>query len=66
MGFQIASTLLEARKAIEDALTVDWVGGLELVAMELREAIDAVGGLSTPLDEEELLQKIFSQFCIGK
>jgi len=38
----------------------------ELIALELRAALDAVGEVVGKVDTEELLGKIFSTFCIGK
>jgi len=38
----------------------------ELIAIELRAALDAVGEVVGKADAEELLGKIFSTFCIGK
>lgn len=40
--------------------------GLELVAMDLRIAVDAVGEVVGKTSTEDLLDLIFSQFCIGK
>ena len=40
--------------------------GAEVVAMELREALDALGGVLGRMSPDELLGRIFSQFCIGK
>jgi tRNA modification GTPase len=40
--------------------------GLELVAMELRIAVNAVGEVVGKTATEDLLDMIFSQFCIGK
>ena len=39
---------------------------LELVALELRIAVDAVGEVVGKTTTEDLLDSIFSQFCIGK
>ena len=39
---------------------------LEVVAMELRIAINAVGEIVGKTSTEDLLDSIFSQFCIGK
>ena len=39
---------------------------LELVAMELRIAVNAVGEIVGRTSTEDLLDSIFSQFCIGK
>ena len=40
--------------------------GLELVAMELRIAVNAIGEIVGKTTTEDLLDSIFSQFCIGK
>jgi tRNA modification GTPase len=39
---------------------------LELVAMELRIALNAIGEIVGKTLTEDLLDSIFSQFCIGK
>ncbi|HUS44953.1 MAG TPA: tRNA modification GTPase [Phycisphaerae bacterium] len=38
----------------------------ELVALELREALDALGGILGCGADDGVLQRIFSRFCIGK
>lgn len=38
----------------------------ELVAEELRSALDAIGEIVGKADSEEILGKIFASFCIGK
>lgn len=38
----------------------------ELVAVELREALDEVGAIAGRVDAEEILGGIFARFCIGK
>jgi tRNA modification GTPase len=50
-------------------LTVDALRGgatLELAAMDLRIAVNAVGEIVGKTATEDLLDSIFSQFCIGK
>ena len=47
-----------------DALGAD--ATLELVAMDLRIAVNAVGEIVGKTATEDLLDSIFSQFCIGK
>ena len=38
----------------------------DLVAMELREALDALGGITGRTSPEDVLHEVFSKFCIGK
>ncbi|MFH1999216.1 MAG: GTPase, partial [Planctomycetota bacterium] len=66
IDFQMAHAIQSARNAISTALQNDWECGLELVAMEVRDATDAIGSLSTAVTDEEILNAIFSRFCIGK
>jgi len=40
--------------------------GDELIAAELREAIDALGCIVGTTCTDDLLDRIFSRFCIGK
>ncbi len=47
-----------------DALRAD--ASLELVALDLRIAVNAIGEIVGKTTTEDLLDTIFSQFCIGK
>ena len=38
----------------------------EIVALHLREALDHIGAISGEIASDDVLGKIFSQFCIGK
>jgi tRNA modification GTPase len=59
--------LSRARGAIERSATgLRAEAGLELIALELREATNAVGEIVGKTTTEDLLDSIFSQFCIGK
>ena len=40
--------------------------GAELLAVELRDALDALGEILGSISPDDLLAKIFSRFCIGK
>jgi tRNA modification GTPase len=58
---QNAKQLLETgRRSLEDGESP------EFISIELRGALDAVGEVVGKLDTEDLLGKIFSEFCIGK
>jgi tRNA modification GTPase len=54
----------EAAVRSAEALRADLT--LELVAMDLRIAVNAVGEIVGKTSTEDLLDSIFSQFCIGK
>ncbi|MGE9269121.1 MAG: tRNA uridine-5-carboxymethylaminomethyl(34) synthesis GTPase MnmE, partial [Verrucomicrobiales bacterium] len=55
-----SSSLREARRGLREG----WES--ELVAVDLREAMEAIGDIAGVVDTEEVLGKIFSSFCIGK
>jgi len=54
------SAILRSRDALGSGQS------LELVALDLRSGVDAVGELVGKTATEDLLDMIFSQFCIGK
>ncbi|MCX7723130.1 MAG: tRNA uridine-5-carboxymethylaminomethyl(34) synthesis GTPase MnmE [Verrucomicrobiae bacterium] len=59
--------LIRARAGIAQAAESLKTGrGLELVAIDLRDAINALGEITGKTVTEDLLDVIFSQFCIGK
>ena len=39
---------------------------LDIIAIELDEALDALGSLTGDVASEEILEQIFSGFCVGK
>ncbi|ACP27076.1 tRNA modification GTPase TrmE [Sinorhizobium fredii NGR234] len=55
--------LKQARTALARSLAVD---GLDIQAEQLRLASDALGRITGRVDVENLLDVIFSEFCIGK
>lgn len=55
------AALLRATATLEDP-----ANGFELAAIDLREALDALGEIPGRVDTEDLLGTIFSRFCIGK
>jgi tRNA modification GTPase len=57
--------IAEAREALGRACGAIDAGG-EVVAMELREGIEWLGGVLGRMSPDDLLGRIFSEFCIGK
>lgn len=58
-------SLRQALKAIEESLSGESYG-LDIRAEQLRLAGDAIGRITGRVDVENLLDVIFSEFCIGK
>jgi tRNA modification GTPase len=48
-----------------EALAVSSAGD-ELIAVELRRGLDALGEIAGVIYTDDLLDRIFSRFCIGK
>ena len=53
-------SLLHARRSVEKGMAN------ELVALDLRAAADALGEITGAITTDEILERIFSTFCIGK
>ena len=59
--------LLRVEKALEDlVLAVDQRMPHEFLAADLRCAVDALGEIIGEVTTEDLLDRIFRDFCIGK
>jgi len=53
------TSILEAKKPLID-------GELEFFSYHLQEAVKAISSISKPYNSEEILDKMFSEFCLGK
>jgi tRNA modification GTPase len=62
-----AGALTRARQALaEAARSLDSRGPVELLASDLREALEALGEIGGKVDNERMLDHLFATFCIGK
>jgi tRNA modification GTPase len=62
-----ADALREAKDALRAALDgLRAAAPAELVASELRAALDAFGRITGKVDNEAMLDRLFARFCIGK
>lgn len=60
-------SLRSAREAIKEAIkAVDERLSPELIAMELNESLDCIGEVAGEVITDDILDRVFSQFCIGK
>jgi len=56
----------KARMSIIEAKEPLLSGALEFFSYHLQEAVKAISSISKPYDSEEILDKMFSEFCLGK
>ncbi|TWT50361.1 tRNA modification GTPase MnmE [Rubripirellula amarantea] len=62
-----SETLLRAKEAINDAITqVRQQSGHEFVSSDLRLAAQCIGEVTGEVYNEDILDRVFSRFCIGK
>jgi len=60
-------TLNKARKYLLDALEgIDNELPMDIVSIDLRSAVDSLGAITGETVTEDLIDKIFSEFCLGK
>lgn len=56
----------QAKSSIEEARVPLMDGELEFFSYHLQEAVKAISSISKPYDSEEILDKMFGEFCLGK
>lgn len=59
-------SLSGARASLERAGAVAHTSGSELVALELRDALDSLGQVLGQVTPDDVLGRVFATFCIGK
>lgn len=65
LSLRQGALLREAESALRRAADATGMG-MEYVAADLRAALSALGGISGRSTDEDLLDRIFSRFCLGK
>ncbi|NOR55663.1 MAG: tRNA uridine-5-carboxymethylaminomethyl(34) synthesis GTPase MnmE [Sulfurovum sp.] len=58
--------VIAAKKAIAEAKMPLLDGELEFFSYHLQEAVKSISSISKPYDSEEILDKMFGEFCLGK
>ena len=62
-----AGLLNQSKIALELAFNKMKTGELsELIAADLRDALESIGGVVGKVDNEQMLDRLFEKFCIGK
>ena len=56
----------DAQASIEEAKIPLLSGELEFFSYHLQEAVKSLSSISKPYDSEEILDKMFGEFCLGK
>jgi tRNA modification GTPase len=62
------ATLAQTLAHLESAMTLagSGAGPLDLIATELRSALQSLGEITGEAATEDILERIFSRFCVGK
>ncbi len=67
LGIRCAEGIEQALRSLQSALdSVTNQAGDEMVAADIRLALHALGELTGAVHNEEILDRLFSRFCIGK
>jgi len=56
----------QAKVSIQEAKSPLMDGELEFFSYHLQEAVKSISSISKPYDSEEILDKMFGEFCLGK
>lgn len=58
--------LMKAKKFINDTIDAAKTDAYELIALDLKRAIDEIASIIGKITSEDILENIFKNFCIGK
>ncbi|MCF0262773.1 MAG: tRNA uridine-5-carboxymethylaminomethyl(34) synthesis GTPase MnmE, partial [Sphaerochaetaceae bacterium] len=58
--FRAIQALKEARLALDNNLPLD------IISMDIQEALEALGEMTGEVTTDDILDKIFGSFCVGK
>ncbi len=58
--------VIKTKESILEAKEPLLNGELEIFSYHLQDAIKSISSISTPYDSEEILDKMFGEFCLGK
>ena len=65
--FSLDAALAELKDCLSGALAkFETDDAVELIASDMRGALDAIGAILGRIDNEAMLDVLFSSFCIGK
>jgi len=56
----------ETQSAIDRSFAFLETGELELFAYEINSAIEAISSITAAFERDEILDKMFGSFCLGK
>lgn len=63
----VESALVSLKRCADEAAELnETIDRADLIAFELREAMEALGSISGSVTTDDLLGRVFSSFCIGK
>jgi tRNA modification GTPase len=60
------AAIADARAALARAKEIAAAAGDELIALELRDALDHLGRVLGQVTPDDVLGRVFATFCIGK
>ena len=66
LGYMVYTAVKKAYENIEASQTLLTQGELELFAFHINEAIFAIASITTAFERDEILESMFSSFCVGK